>query len=459
MIETDYLVIGAGATAMAFVDTLISETSADVVMIDRHHAPGGHWNTAYPFVRLHQPSAYYGVNSRALGSDTKDSVGLNAGYYELAGGAEVLAYFDTVMRRHLLPSGRVSYFPMSEYLGEGRFRTLGGDEQQVVARRRIVDTTFVGVTVPSMRPPPYRVSTEVQCVAPNLLPALRDSRERYVVIGAGKTAMDTCLWLLRHDVSPDRVTWIKPRDSWLLDRASIQPGREFAKHVLSDVAAQLRSVDAATTAEDLFLRLADAGCLVRIDESVTPQMYRCAIVSRAELEQLRRVTEVVRLGHVHAIDPGHVVLEHGSLEVDGSALYIDCTSDGLGSRGVTSVFDGDRITLQTVRTCQPVFSASVIAHVEAAYDDDGVRNSLCLPVPNPHEPLDWLRMMLAYNQNQLQWFADPAMMAWLDTARLNVLSHANAAVSERARAKIIDMLTSQLHRTNVKLAALLDHER
>ncbi|CAN5388644.1 hypothetical protein BH11ACT6_BH11ACT6_47970 [soil metagenome] len=76
MIETDYLVIGAGATAMAFVDTLISETSADVVMIDRHHAPGGHWNTAYPFVRLHQPSAYYGVNSRALGSDTKDSGGL-----------------------------------------------------------------------------------------------------------------------------------------------------------------------------------------------------------------------------------------------------------------------------------------------------------------------------------------------------------------------------------------------
>lgn len=40
-------------------------------------------------------------------------------------------------------------------------------------------------------------------------------------------------------------------------------------------------------------------------------------------------------------------------------------------------------------------------------------------------------MMLAYNSNQLQWFTDPEMMAWLDSARLNVLSHADATVSER----------------------------
>ncbi len=33
-------------------------------IVDRNDQPGGHWTTAYPFVRLHQPSAYYGVNSR-----------------------------------------------------------------------------------------------------------------------------------------------------------------------------------------------------------------------------------------------------------------------------------------------------------------------------------------------------------------------------------------------------------
>ena len=76
-IETDYLVIGAGATAMAFVDTLLSETDAQVLMVDRHHRPGGHWNDAYPFVGLHQPSAFYGVNSRELSTWTKDATGLN----------------------------------------------------------------------------------------------------------------------------------------------------------------------------------------------------------------------------------------------------------------------------------------------------------------------------------------------------------------------------------------------
>jgi cation diffusion facilitator CzcD-associated flavoprotein CzcO len=65
-IETDYLVIGAGAIGMAFVDTLLTDTEAQIVMVDRHHRPGGHWNEAYPFVRLHQPAAAYGVNSLEL---------------------------------------------------------------------------------------------------------------------------------------------------------------------------------------------------------------------------------------------------------------------------------------------------------------------------------------------------------------------------------------------------------
>ena len=150
-IEVDYLVVGAGATAMAFVDTLVSETAASVVVVDRNRRPGGHWTTAYPFVRLHQPSAYYGVNSRPLGNDTIDSTGLNKGFYELAAGADVCAYFDAVMEQQLEPTGRVAYFPMTEYLGDGRIRKPGSDEIHVNARQRIVDTTFVGVTVPSMR--------------------------------------------------------------------------------------------------------------------------------------------------------------------------------------------------------------------------------------------------------------------------------------------------------------------
>jgi hypothetical protein len=453
-IEADYLVIGAGATGMAFVDTLVHESDATVVIVDRGHAPGGHWTVAYPFVRLHQPSAYYGVNSRALGCDTIDRAGWNAGFYELASGAEVCAYFDAVMQQHLLPTGRVTYHPMSEYLGDGRIRTFGGDEVHVTVRRRVVDTTFVGVTVPAMRPPPYRVDG-VECVPPNALATIREARDRYVVVGAGKTAMDACLWLLRHGIAPQRVTWVKPRDAWLLNRASVQPGSKFTKNVVADVTAQLQAVELASSVPDLFGRLSESGVLLRIDESIDPTMYRCAIVSQAELEQLRRIEDVVRLGHVQALEPGRMTLEGGSLAVDGSALYVDCTAVGLGRLGTTTVFTDDLITLQTVRTCQPVFSAAVIAHVEAAYDDDATRNAYCAPVPNPEVPLDWLRMMLTYNRNQLRWFDDPAMMAWLDTARLNILSHATGSVSPRAREKIMGVMRSRLAATNAKLEALL----
>src|ERR1700737_5288702 len=102
-IEADYLVAGGGAMGMAFADPLVSETTATVVLVDRNDQPGGHWTTAYPFVRLHQPSAYYGVNSRSLGSDTIDHGGLNAGYYELATGAEVGAHFAAGMGQKLHP--------------------------------------------------------------------------------------------------------------------------------------------------------------------------------------------------------------------------------------------------------------------------------------------------------------------------------------------------------------------
>jgi len=96
-IETDYLIVGAGAAGLAFADALIAASDADVVLVDRRHGPGGHWNDAYPFVRLHQPSAFYGVNSRVLGSDSIDCTGPNAGLYQRATAAEICDYYQKVL--------------------------------------------------------------------------------------------------------------------------------------------------------------------------------------------------------------------------------------------------------------------------------------------------------------------------------------------------------------------------
>ncbi|MGD0394744.1 MAG: NAD(P)-binding protein, partial [Acidimicrobiales bacterium] len=121
-IETDYLVVGAGALGMGFVDSLIENSDADIVVIDRHHGPGGHWLDSYPFVRLHQPSMVYGVDSTPLGQDRVEPDGNDAGFYERASGTEICAYYDEIMRSRFLASGRVRFFPMCDYLGDQRFR-------------------------------------------------------------------------------------------------------------------------------------------------------------------------------------------------------------------------------------------------------------------------------------------------------------------------------------------------
>ncbi len=469
-IEADYLVVGAGAMGMAFVDTLVSETSgtsatqARVVLVDGNHQPGGHWTMAYPFVRLHQPSAFYGVNSRDLGSGTIDQVGWNEGLFELATAGEVCAYYDHVMRQQLLPTGRVTYFPMSEYRGQhhgkGRFTTLAGADYAVTGTRRIVDATYMRVTVPAMRPPPYQVAPGIHCVPPNDLPR-RAAQERYVIVGAGKTGIDTCLWLLGQGIAPDRLTWIIPRDSWLLDRATIQPGPLFADTIEANFTAQLQAIRDAVSIEDLFARLEDAGVLLRLDRAVRPTMYRCATVTRAELGQLRRVTNVVRMGHLRRIEPGTLVLDGGEVAADGSALYVDRTADGAAKVPATSVFDAGRITLQSVRGCQQVCSAALIADVEAAYPDDSVKNLLCRPVEHPDTELDWARNTVADYANQLRWLDDPHLTAWLAGARLDLFGHllghllAPASAKPRVRERILSMTKTALSATAEKLEQLL----
>lgn len=455
-IEADYLIIGAGAMGMAFADSIVAETDASIVIVDRYHQPGGHWTTAYPYVRLHQPSAFYGVNSRKLGSDSIDRVGWNKGLYELATAGEVCAYFDQVMQQQLLPTGRVAYFPMSEYLGDNCFRTLNHEVERVKVRRRIVDAAYMQVVVPSMRPPGYSVDPGVICIAPNDLPKHRDHYESYVIVGAGKTGMDAGLWLLRHGIGADKLRWIMPRDSWLLDRASLQPGPEFIDAIRISIAKQTEAILEATSVDDLFNRLERSGRLMRFDSTVRPTMYRCATVTRAELEQLRGIKDIVRLGHVQRIEANAIVLERGTVSADASTLYIDCTADGLERRPSAAVFDGDKITLQTVRGCQQVFSAAFIGHIEACYDGDAIKNEVCVPVPHPDADIDWISMTVAYNSNLLRWLDEPELIRWLDDSRLDMLGHLRPRIPSDPAAieSTLDPIRTRLRAVNAKLKVL-----
>jgi hypothetical protein len=461
--DTDYLVIGTGATAMAFVDTLLSEQAdARVLMADRHHRPGGHWNEAYSFVRLHQPSEFYGVASRELSHGIKDTDGFNAGLYGLASGAQVLDYFDQVMQQRFLPSGRVQWLPMSEYGadadGTHKLRSLvNGEERRVSVRKKVVDATHAQTAVPSTHTPKYEVAAGVSCVPVNGLPGIRRPHAAYTVVGSGKTGMDAILWLLENQVAPACIRWVMPRDAWLLNRANFQPDIENYAHSMAGIIGQFEAMAEAESVADLFERLEARELLLRIDQNVQPTTYRCAIVSMAELAQLRRIKDVVRLGHVRSIEPAQIVLDHGSVAADPDTLYVDCSAAAIVMPPNLPVFDGERINLLMVRTCQPVFSAAVIAYVESHGADAAEKNSICTVVPSPEAPIDWLRMWAVNLRNMGRWRQHAGLSAWLLQCRLNAIAVYLRGVKpdDTARLGLLQKLGEKSAAAAAKLPALL----
>lgn len=419
--KTDYLIVGAGAMGMAFADVLMSESDASITIVDRYHQPGGHWNMAYPFVRLHQPSSFYGVNSRPLGADRIDTTGNNIGLYELASKAEICAHYDDLMR-DFVASGRVRYFPMCEYRGEGKIQSLTADKSYTVDATTLVDATFMNVKVPAMAAPSYTVAEGVACIPPNALTTLRGDFGNYTVIGAGKTSFDTCLFLMDNGVHPDNICWLKPREAWLWDRAYAQAGDLFETSIQQLQLLQVKAAAESESVEDFFARAEAAGLVLRIDQSVSPTMFRCATVTKTEIDKLRRINNVVRLGRVQSIDTSSIQFEQGSLGYEPRTLFVDCTADGLERRPSEPVFSESKITLQSVRTCQQVFSAAFIAHIALSVQDEAQKNRLCTPVPHPDADTDYLHNMLADLINAMAWQEDPALMAWMKAARLDGFS-------------------------------------
>lgn len=427
-LETDYLVVGAGASALAFVDALLTETDAEVVIVDRRHRPGGHWLNAYPFVRLHQPSANYGVNSRALGTDRIDDTGPNAGFYERASAAEICDYFSRVLDEDLIASGRVRFMGATEYQGgdaAGHHVTslITGEQTIVKPRRRLVDATYIESSIPSQHTPSFTVDPDVRLIAPNDLVDLADEPAGYTVLGAGKTAMDTINWLLDTGVDPDAIQWFRPSDPWVFNRALMQPLSLVGSYMQmqgSWVEASAKAADG----EDFARRLEADDVLVRIDQGVEPTAFRGAIVSQLELEALRTIERVVRSGKVRRLGTQSVQTDEGELPGHPNQVYIDCTAAGVRSTTPRPLFEDGRITLQYVTIGIAPWSAATVGVVEAKALDDTEKNLLCPTVIFTGRTTDLPKLAYSGMSGIVARGAHPDLSGWNEASRLNPASGA-----------------------------------
>lgn len=409
-VETDYLVVGAGAAGMGFVDEILrQDPDCHVTLVDKRSRPGGHWNDAYSFVALHQAATLYGVNSENLGT----------GGASLASGAEIVRHYERALNR-FRQTGRLQFFPMCKYVGDGVFDSILDPDlrYQTTVRKKVVDATFSTTEIPATTAPKYEVSPGIPLVPVNDLVKEREPVSGYVIIGAGKTGMDAVVYLLNQGVDPERITWIVSNDAWLLNRARFQPDT-----LLDTIIGINERIATSGSFGNLFTSLEEDGYLFRLDVGVWPTKCRCAVVSPEELAQLRLIERVVRLGRVHRIDEKEIVLDQGSIPTNSSKLHVDCTADGLARREPRPVFEDDRITLQPVQMCQPTFSAAFTGFVEANYEDKRYKNELCRAVSYPVLAEDFISAVVKSGMVQKTWLDDRKVGKWVRKSRLSPLHY------------------------------------
>lgn len=365
-IDAEYLAVGAGAMGMAFADALASHSDATVAIVDRRVAPGGHWLDAYPFVRLHQASSFYGVASTRLGSGALQQTGPERGLHERATAPEICAYYGSVLTA-LERTGRVQFHPACEYRGGGRFVSMVSGTAYHASRARVVDGTYLSPTIPSRTPPPFLVDDGVSVIPVNDLARISETPPQFVLVGAGKTAMDAGVWLLQRGVDPSAICWVRPRDPWVYDRTVVQPDPAVFLGMAADTMAAARE---ATSADDLFLRMEDAGIMLRLDRRVLPTMAKTPTIGRWEVALLSTITDVVRQGHLRRVSAGRLHFDAADVRIDPHALVVHCAASGLRYAPLVPIWQPDAIRPRPVRVGFPCFGAALSGYVEATRDDD-----------------------------------------------------------------------------------------
>eukprot|EP00392_Amoebophrya_sp_AT5.2_P010246 g10303.t1 len=409
-LECDYLVVGAGATGLAFADTLLHHSRGStspspppprVLIVDKHEKPGGHWNDSYGFVRLHQPSAMYGVESEPLEPTQED-------HEHRATREEILAYYGRVVEK-LTRSFGLRFIGGANYDFQTNtiFSTADGKQISLRVQRKVVDARWLQPDLPVSVPPKFAFDPKlVHLVTPNdlveVLPTessaageglLRDREEReertesekkhvfeagdgeddkqnskFVIVGAGKTGMDAVVYLQTvKQVAPEDILWIVPTEMWITARENICSCMEFLATCVEIARANGAAAVGADFLQRGFVELEKQGKFYRlledpekghgedgrdedeqvkdrsllevvVDHTRLPAKFKDATLCKRELEILRRVPQVFRGGRLREISWNPGSKKHQLNFADGSVRALPWQHENdLSAKSVTFV--------------------------------------------------------------------------------------------------------------------------
>jgi len=399
ILECDYLVVGAGASPLTFVDTLLTELpETKIILVDKKGVPGGHWVDAYGYVKLHQPSVVYGIASKQLeGNWLKVMLTrFMLPWKHRANKQEILTYFGGFVNERIA-SKQIEYYPNSVYNFEVEnndsspsetkdhtihsFSSLDGSvSYKVKVNEKLIDGTFHECIIPHDAPLQFPVDKEVRVMTPNqVFDAYEgESNEsssmlenKYVVLGAGKTGMDCIVYLQRTmKVHPDNITWVISKDVWMMDSESNATPYDWP-YFLAKFDGDMEKAASA---------LEKKGHFVRLDKDHTPSVFKFPRIYPDELKLLRNVKSVIRRGRVTAIrcKSGDQVTVEFEKNENGpwnafapiqKCIFVHAASPGpFNDADVDlSIFKSkSKIKLQIIFAPPISFSMSVLAKFEAA---------------------------------------------------------------------------------------------
>jgi hypothetical protein len=173
----DLVIIGAGFSGLNALAAAVEFAShLKIAVIEATDRVGGHWNTVYPYVRLHHKA--YGIGKHGLvgNQNTRSDIlsYANNFYNEIISRADLNVTFIW-NTRHV----KTSTEDLIVVIHTNKVTISAG---------RVIDTVRYGL--------PQTLCTEPLGVLPRDLPNLPKASS-YVIIGSGKTAMDTLRFIGR----------------------------------------------------------------------------------------------------------------------------------------------------------------------------------------------------------------------------------------------------------------------
>mmetsp|Transcript_40444 Transcript_40444/g.72670 ORF Transcript_40444/g.72670 Transcript_40444/m.72670 type:complete len:510 (-) Transcript_40444:315-1844(-) len=386
----DYLVIGAGVQGLAFTDSLLqADKKAQVVIVDRNAQAGGVYNRTHAFMKLEMQGCYTGIDSLPLTSDAPNR-------------DEMLVYFNRVIQK-FKKTGRVKFFPSCSASVDGSRIVAALNPEcswRVVVKKKVVDGTFSQVKVPTLQNVPYTVDRGVQITTPAKLPEISNPHAQYIVIGAGRTGIDTLLWLLSQRIAPNTISWVVSRSAWYNARESTEKNN-YVDGMLS-FNEELAKMQDAANVDDIFFAMEKQNAICRVDSATVPEVFHHSSLSFSELEKLRQVRHIC-LGRVLRVRRNCLELEHGFFATSEDTLYVHCASSWIrDAPRPIPIYREQRITLQllaelSATTHNFAWGAATIGYLEALYPEETAteyKNSLLLPAAPCDTPADYVRRCL-----------------------------------------------------------------